>query len=125
MSPNDVCIIDELEDLIDAGIDSFKIDGILKSVEYMTEVTAMYREAIDLCIAGKHMKTRKNNGSSGSNSCSLQTAALIPDSFQRNSILKGGIAMSAVKDKISKIVNGKRVITKKPELLAPAGIWKN
>ncbi|MCY8345059.1 U32 family peptidase [Bacillus haynesii] len=29
--------------------------------------------------------------------------------------------MSAVKDKISKIVNGKRVITKKPELLAPAG----
>lgn len=29
--------------------------------------------------------------------------------------------MSAVQDKISKIVNGKRVITKKPELLAPAG----
>ncbi|MPQ24416.1 peptidase U32 family protein [Bacillus paralicheniformis] len=29
--------------------------------------------------------------------------------------------MSAVKDKISTIVNGKRVITKKPELLAPAG----
>ncbi|MCY8542389.1 U32 family peptidase [Bacillus haynesii] len=29
--------------------------------------------------------------------------------------------MSAVKDKISKIVNGKRAITKKPELLAPAG----
>lgn len=53
MSPNDVCIIDELEDLIDAGIDSFKIDGILKSVEYMTEVTAMYREAIDLCIADR------------------------------------------------------------------------
>lgn len=33
--------------------------------------------------------------------------------------------MSAVKDKISKIVDGKRVITKKPELLAPAEIWKN
>ncbi|MCY8179280.1 U32 family peptidase [Bacillus paralicheniformis] len=29
--------------------------------------------------------------------------------------------MSAVKDKISKIFDGKRVITKKPELLAPAG----
>lgn len=53
MSPNDVCIIDELEDLIDAGVDSFKIEGILKSVEYMTEVTAMYREAIDLCIADR------------------------------------------------------------------------
>lgn len=29
--------------------------------------------------------------------------------------------MNAVNDKISEIVNGKRVITKKPELLAPAG----
>lgn len=29
--------------------------------------------------------------------------------------------MTAVQDKISKIINGKRVITKKPELLAPAG----
>lgn len=29
--------------------------------------------------------------------------------------------MTAVNDKISTIVNGKRVITKKPELLAPAG----
>ncbi len=33
--------------------------------------------------------------------------------------------MSAVKDKISKIVDGKRVITKKPELLAPAGNLEN
>ncbi|ASB88137.1 U32 family peptidase [Bacillus sonorensis] len=53
MSPNDVCIIDELEDLIDAGIDSFKIDGILKSADYLVQVTAMYREAIDLCITDR------------------------------------------------------------------------
>ncbi len=50
MSPNDVCIIDELEELIDAGIDSFKIDGVLKTPEYLIEVTKMYREAIDLCV---------------------------------------------------------------------------
>ncbi|MGO4887374.1 peptidase U32 family protein [Anaerobacillus sp. MEB173] len=48
MSPKDICIIDELEDMLDVGIDSFKIDGILKTVEYMEEVTKMYREAIDL-----------------------------------------------------------------------------
>jgi U32 family peptidase len=48
MSPNDVCIIDELQDMLEAGVDSFKIDGILKSSEYILEVTKMYRQAIDL-----------------------------------------------------------------------------
>jgi putative protease len=50
MSPNDICIIDELEDMIDAEVDSFKIDGLLKSTEYMETVVACYREAIDLCV---------------------------------------------------------------------------
>lgn len=50
MSPNDICIIDELEEMIDAGIDSFKIDGVLKSAEYIVEVTKKYRKAIDLCV---------------------------------------------------------------------------
>lgn len=49
MSPNDICMIDELEELIDAGIDSLKIDGVLKSAEYIIEVTKKYRKAIDLC----------------------------------------------------------------------------
>ncbi|MHC0035817.1 peptidase U32 family protein [Pseudoneobacillus sp. C159] len=48
MSPNDICIIDELGELLEAGIDSFKIDGILHSPEYIVEVTRLYREAIDL-----------------------------------------------------------------------------
>ncbi len=50
MSPNDICIIDELEEMIDAEIDSFKIDGVLKSSEYIIEVTKRYRKAIDLCV---------------------------------------------------------------------------
>ncbi|RXI99960.1 U32 family peptidase [Anaerobacillus alkaliphilus] len=48
MSPNDICIIDELEEMLDAGIDSFKIDGILKEIDYLEKVTSLYREAIDL-----------------------------------------------------------------------------
>lgn len=50
MSPNDICIIDELGDMLDAGLDSFKIDGILKSVEYTEKVTALYKEAIELYL---------------------------------------------------------------------------
>jgi putative protease len=48
MSPNDICIIDELQDMLEAGVDSFKIDGILKSPEYILAVTKAYREAVDL-----------------------------------------------------------------------------
>jgi putative protease len=48
MSPNDICIIDELQELLEDGVDSFKIDGILKSPDYLIAVTKAYREAIDL-----------------------------------------------------------------------------
>lgn len=50
-SPNDMCMIDELQELVEAEIDSFKIDGILKSPEYITAITGLYRKAIDLCAS--------------------------------------------------------------------------
>ncbi|MBS2772992.1 U32 family peptidase [Anoxybacillus rupiensis] len=53
MSPNDICIIDELEEMVDAGIDSFKIDGVLHESDYITKVTAIYRRAIDLCAGNR------------------------------------------------------------------------
>ncbi|PEA56488.1 collagenase-like protease [Bacillus pseudomycoides] len=53
MSPNDICFIDELEELIDAEIDSLKIEGVLKSSEYIIEVTKKYRKAIDLCVENR------------------------------------------------------------------------
>jgi U32 family peptidase len=53
MSPNDICIIDELSEMVDAGIDSFKIDGVLHEQSYTTEVTKLYRRAIDLCAENR------------------------------------------------------------------------
>lgn len=50
MSPNDICIIDELQEMVEAGVDSFKIDGILKQPEYLVAVTELYRKAIDLAV---------------------------------------------------------------------------
>lgn len=46
-SPNDMCLIDELTDLFEAGIDSLKFDGVLQTEEYITTVTNCYRQAID------------------------------------------------------------------------------
>ncbi|CAG9619422.1 peptidase U32 family protein [Sutcliffiella rhizosphaerae] len=53
MSPNDMCIIDELEEMVDTGVDSFKIDGILQTPEYIVEATKKYRKAIDLCVENR------------------------------------------------------------------------
>ncbi|KRG10330.1 peptidase U32 family protein [Staphylococcus sp. NAM3COL9] len=48
MSPNDICLIEELEPLLAAGIDTLKIDGVLQSETYINVCTEQYREAIDL-----------------------------------------------------------------------------
>ncbi|MBU0535356.1 MAG: U32 family peptidase [Nanoarchaeota archaeon] len=47
MSPKDLCALPFLEKLIEAGIDSFKIEGRARSPEYVKTVTRIYREAID------------------------------------------------------------------------------
>lgn len=46
----DVCMIDDLAEFIEAGVDSIRIDGILKSNEYLVNVTKAYRLAIDMCV---------------------------------------------------------------------------
>ncbi|AID01581.1 U32 family peptidase [Staphylococcus xylosus] len=48
MSPHDICLIEELDVLLEAGIDALKIDGVLQSEEYINVCTEQYREAIDL-----------------------------------------------------------------------------
>ena len=53
-SPNDMCIIDEIDELMDAGIDAFKIDGVLQTTDYITQVTALYRKAIDAYVDGTY-----------------------------------------------------------------------
>ena len=47
MSLKDLCTIDILPELIDAGIDSFKIEGRMKTALYVATVARTYRMAID------------------------------------------------------------------------------
>lgn len=49
-STKDLNTLDILEDLIDAGIDSLKIEGRMKRSEYVFAVTSAYRQAIDNVI---------------------------------------------------------------------------
>ena len=47
LSPKDLCMIDKLADLIKAGVASLKIEGRLKTPEYVAVVTRIYRKYID------------------------------------------------------------------------------
>lgn len=48
LSSKDVCTLDILPELINAGVKSFKIEGRMKSKEYVGIVTSIYRKYIDL-----------------------------------------------------------------------------
>lgn len=52
-SSKDMCMIEHIPELIDAGIDSLKIEGRMKSAYYTAAVTNAYRMALDDYFAGK------------------------------------------------------------------------
>lgn len=47
MSSRDLCTIEHIPELIEAGIDSFKIEGRMKGINYVGGVVKAYRDAID------------------------------------------------------------------------------
>ncbi len=53
LSPQDLSAVEEIPALLARGVRSFKIEGRLKSPEYVAAVTAVYRKAIDAALAGK------------------------------------------------------------------------
>ena len=52
LNSRDMCTIDHLKDLMDAGIDCIKIEGRAKSAYYAAIVTGAYRHCIDAVAAG-------------------------------------------------------------------------
>ena len=53
MNSRDMCMIDHVDDLMDAGLDSLKIEGRAKSAYYAAIVTGAYRHVIDDVFAGR------------------------------------------------------------------------
>ena len=47
LSTKDLCLVRHLKEIIEAGIDSFKVEGRTKSLYYVSAVAKAYREAID------------------------------------------------------------------------------
>ena len=53
LNSRDMCMIDHLQDLMDAGVDCIKIEGRAKSAYYAAIVTGAYRHCIDDIAAGR------------------------------------------------------------------------
>ena len=47
LSSKDLCLINELPEIIDMGVDSLKIEGRLKTEYYIASIVSIYRCAID------------------------------------------------------------------------------
>lgn len=52
LNSKDLCLLPRLDELLDVGIDSLKIEGRMKSVNYVAGVTKIYRQALDSYITG-------------------------------------------------------------------------
>ena len=50
LSPKDMCALDILPDIIDAGVYSMKIEGRMKNVTYAAGVTSIYRKYTDMYL---------------------------------------------------------------------------
>ncbi len=55
MSIKDLCLGDHLEELIDAGVTTFKIEGRLKDLAYVVNTVAYYRQRLDGLLAKKQL----------------------------------------------------------------------
>lgn len=51
LNSRDLCLVDYLPQLVDAGVDSFKIEGRMKGLYYVAAVTRVYRAALDCYLA--------------------------------------------------------------------------
>lgn len=53
LNSRDMCMIEHLPELIDAGVTSFKIEGRMKSAYYTGVITNAYRHALDAAVRGE------------------------------------------------------------------------
>ncbi|MCK5332552.1 U32 family peptidase [Candidatus Parcubacteria bacterium] len=58
LNSKDLCLIEYLDELKDAGITSFKIEGRAKSVYYLSQIVKSYRQALDIKTGDSEKKKK-------------------------------------------------------------------
>lgn len=62
LSPKDMNRVSYIKNLIDIGVNSFKIEGRLKDINYLKNITAFYRNAIDKVLENSHEFSKSSIG---------------------------------------------------------------
>jgi putative protease len=70
LSPQDLAGLDVLPKLVRAGVTSLKIEGRLKSPEYVASITRVYRQALDKMLFNREDAEARRNGNDFSNTAS-------------------------------------------------------
>lgn len=121
LSPKDLALINYLPELIDLGIDSFKIEGRTKSLYYVSAVAKAYRKAIDdYLTTGKINKEDNYNEIIKIGNRGYSTGFYLhkPDSEGYSyDISKGLAGADCLCVFLGKVENGFKVLTKNKFLL--------
>ena len=96
MSLKDLCTIDILPELIDAGIDSFKIEGRMKQPDYVYTVVKMYRKYAD-----QYLKLQKEGKGKSSYHVSEADKRELLATYQRRGYCEGYYYQHNGKDMVS------------------------
>ena len=77
MSPKDLCTIEFVDKIIEAGISVFKIEGRARSAEYVKIVTSAYRQAADACQDTPASESAANDASEATRKTSASANSTI------------------------------------------------
>lgn len=61
LSLKDICTLDILPDILEAGVMSLKIEGRMKQPAYTAGVTAVYRKYLDMYLSGKEYHVQEKD----------------------------------------------------------------
>lgn len=85
LSLKDMCTLDILPQLMEAGVDSFKIEGRMKKPEYVAGVTSVYRERIDALSGGADLgRGRPVSSDFADSACETQGSGLLHSLYIRS-----------------------------------------
>ena len=83
-STKDMCTLMHIPELVDAGIDSFKIEGRMKKKEYSAYLSSLYRHYVDVYESeGFRIKKAGCGKISGGVKTFITAADFVPDTFLR------------------------------------------
>ncbi|MGN0708899.1 MAG: U32 family peptidase, partial [Anaerovoracaceae bacterium] len=109
LSPKDLCLLGDIGRLIDMGVDSFKVEGRMKSPEYVAVVTSIYRKYIDRYYETGSVRVDKaditaiqqifsRGGSTGGYFEGIKDSRLMSGSVPKHQGVKAGTVISQSRD---------------------------